>query len=979
MATPLQAQQIQSPATKDYQDGITLFDRGLYEEAIDELNQFISDNRRHNLQPSAGFYLVRAKAKVDSANTVAHYETFISKYPQSPFSSKLLFELGQQAEKEEQFDKAITYYDRAIKLGLNNKKASRTYYWMGEAAADNDNNSQARTYFLTLADKYPDSDWAPKALYTRGRLYLSENKYDSSTVAFELLKERYPRDEMTRRIGTALGESYYQQGRYKEAIKAFKNAIPHLDEELETKAVLLIAESYNYLNKFDNASTYYKQYINRTKGTDKVRAAHYGLGWVYHKQEIYHWAAEEFGKAAKGRDELARKGLYYKAVNEKLGSRYREAIESFRTFGDRFEEGLWVEKAYYEWAITAYEIGRYSETIEVLLPLVRSDAELEWKGKVFTLLGEAYFANEEYTRALQAFNEAEKVTDVAPAIKRQAQFQKAWVQYSNQAYKQAQPIFESLNEEYPDSKLGKEALFWSADAYYHLEDYGPARAQFAEFIQRYPEHKLVGPANYSLGWSHFKMGDYQKAIEPFISFKNKYEAPEIALYPYDTDTQLRIGDSYYAISDYENAIKYYQQAIGAEPGGDYAMFQVANSHYRNEQTYEAVTTFRRFLRIYPYSRLREQAQYNIAYIYLNTGNYTQAVEEFQTVINKYPNTSWAARSQYNIGDTYYNAGDYKKAINAYKKVMKKYPRSEYIIEAVNGIQYAQMSSGKADSSSAVLEDFLAEHPQTSMADRLRFRQADNRMQTGDYRGAIKEFQQYLRITNNEELQPDAHFNLANAYEQTNQMDKAVQEYQTIVSDFPNAERLAPSLAALGRIAYDQAKYQESFNYFEQLLNKTSQYRQEALIGMGDAQLAMKNIDKAGKHYQAALNNNQEYAPAKVGMAKVAIQKENYQQAKDLLSLVAESNTTEIGAEAQYLLGEVLQLQKSYQAAVKAYSNVNVLYQAFDKWVAKSLLGKAKCYIQLGQRGEARSALQKLIKDYPDTPQSQEAQRLLDQS
>ncbi len=975
---PLQAQEIQSPSSKDYNQGISLFNNGLYEEAIAEFEHFLDTHSEHNLRPSAGFYLARAKAQVDSVNTLAYYESFIHKYPQSKLSSKLLFELGQHAEKREQYDKSLEFYQRALNLGLNSKNAAKTYYWMGEAAVSAEQDQQARSYFLTLADEYPKSDWAPKALYARGRLYLSENKYDSSTVAFELLKDRYPRDEMTRRIGTALGESYYQQGRYKEAIEAFKNAIPHLNDELETKAVYLIAESYNYLNQFDNASTYYKQYINQTKGSDEVRAAHYGLGWVYHKQEIYHWSADEFGKAAEGSDELARKALYYKAVNEKLGSRYREAMETFRNFGDRFKEGLWVEEAYYEWAITAYEVGRYSEAIEVLLPLVRNDRELDWRGKVFTLLGEAYFANQEYTRALQAFNEAEKVTDVDPEIKRQAKFQKAWVQYSNQAYKQAQPVFESLNDEAPDTKFGKEALFWSADAHYKMGNYGPASTQFAAFIQQYPDHELVGPANYSLGWSYFKMGEYERAIDPFVTFKEEYEAPEVALYPYDTDTQLRIGDSYYATGDYENAISYYQEAIGAEPGGDYAMFQIANSHYRNEQTYEAVTTFRRFLRIYPYSRLREQAQYNIAYIYLNTGNYTQAVEEFQTVINKYPNTTWAARSQYNIGDTYYNAGDYEKAIAAYKKVMQKYPQSEYIIEAVNGIQYSQMSSGQADSSSAVLEDFLADHPQTSMADRLRFRQADNHMQTGDYQGAIKEFQQYLRITNNQELRPDAHFNLANAYEQTDQPDKAIQAYQTIVSEFPNSERMAPSLSALGRIFYAREEYQQSFDYFRQLSEQGSQYRQESYIGMGNAQLAMGNVDQAGQQYQAALDNNQNYAPARVGMAKVAVRKENYQQADNLLSQVAESNTTEIGAEAQYLLGLVNQRQGNYEAAVKAYSNVSVLYQAFDEWVAKSLLDQARCYIQMGQRGEARSALNTLVEDYPDMPEAQEAQRLLNQ-
>lgn len=978
MPTTMKAQDVQTSSSEHYEKGITLFDKGLYEEAVGELERFLKGNDEHNLKPSADFYLARSKAKIDSVNKQAYYQNFVREYPRSQFSSKLLFELGQEAENDRNFEKAHDFYERSINLGLDKKDAAKAYYWMAEASAELENNREARSHFLTLADKYPDSEWAPKALYARGRLYLSENKYDSSTVAFELLKDRYPRDEMTRRIGTALGESYYQQGRYEEAIDAFQSALPHLDEDQETKAVFLIAESYNYLNKFDQASKYYRQYINRTKGTDEERAAHYGLGWIYHKQEIYHWAADEFGKAAKGSDELARKALYYKAVNDKLGSRYGEALDAFRSFGDRFKEGIWVEQTYYEWAITAYEVGRYPEAIEVLLPIVRSEEPLEWKGKVYTLLGEAYFANQEYTRAIQAFDEAEKVTDVDSDLQRQARFQKAWVMYSNQAYKQAQPIFESLNEKFPDSKLGKEALFWSADSYYHNKQFGPASRQFSSFIERYPDHELVGAANYSLGWSYFQMQQFENAIEPFTTFKEDYEPPEVSLYPYTTDTQLRIGDAYYAISQYENAISAYQEAIGAEPGGDYAMFQIANSHYRNEETYDAVTTFRKFLRIYPYSYLREQAQYNIAYIYMNAGNYTQAVEEFKTVINKYPNTSWAARSQYNIGDAYYNAGDYRKAIDAYKTVMEKYPNSDYIIEAVNGIQYAQMSSSQTDSSSAVLEEFLADNPQTSMADRLRFRKADNRMQAGDYRGAIKEFQQYLRITNNQNMIPDAHYNLANAYEQTGQTEKAIQEYKTVVNEYASSERAAPALAALGNLTFSNGNYQQSFQYFEQLAEKGRDYRQEALIGMGNAQLEMNNLDQAKGYFDQALQNSNDFDPAKVGLAKVHIRNEQYDMALDLVSPVAESNTTETGAEAQYLMAYIYQMQGDYQAAVKNYSSVNILYEAFDEWVSKALLNKAKCYIKMGQQGEARSTLNTLINDYPDTPQAQEAQRLLNQ-
>src|SRR5690606_540396 len=110
-------------------------------------------------------------------------------------------------------------------------------------------------------------------------------------------------------------------------------------------AVFLIAESYNAVDAYAEASNYYLQYINLTEGQDAQRRAHYGLGWLYFKQEIYHWAAESFAKAAVGDDELARKALYYKAVNEKVGGRYREALETFEQFGAKYKTGLWIEEA----------------------------------------------------------------------------------------------------------------------------------------------------------------------------------------------------------------------------------------------------------------------------------------------------------------------------------------------------------------------------------------------------------------------------------------------------------------------------------------------------------------------------------------------------------------------------------------------------------------------------------------------------------
>ncbi len=979
---PLLAQQPQEPETENYKQGVTLFERGLYEHAAEELNHFIEQNPSHQLIASARFYRVRALARVNPDHQAAYYQRFIQTRPNSVFAQKLLFDLAHTARQNNNYEEALRYYEQVTTHNVTDKQKARAYYWMAETAVEMDDLASARRYFQRLYDEFPESEWAPQALYSKGRLFLSTQQFDEASQTFELLKQQYPNDEITRRVGTALGEAYYKQGRYQEALEALQESLAYLEGEQKTKAVLLIAESYSALGQLDEASTTYRRYINITEGTPAERAAHYGLGWVYFKREIYHWAADEFAKAAEGNDLTARKALYYKAVMEKLGGQYRESLRTFRTFSDRYQSGQWFEKGYYEYAVTAYEMGRYGEAIQALLFVIRSDEEMQWAGKIYTLLGQAYFANNEYSRALTAYKAAEELTDIPAEVKRQAHFQKAWLFYRSGGYDNAQPIFASLHDEAPESEIGRKALFWSADSYFYLNRFGPAASRFQRFIQQNPNHELTGAAYYSLGWSYFKMGEYRQAIEPFQTFLNDYEPPEIALYPYDIDTRLRLADSYYALSNYDQAIQTYQTLVGDERGGDYALFQIANSYYRAEQNYRAVTTFRKLLSMYPNSSLREQAQYNIAYIYLNSGNYEQAIAELQTVISNYPGTSWAALAQYNIGDAYYNSGRYEQAVEAYQKVLQNYPESEYVVEAANGIDYARMAASmgagaaNTDTTSA-LETFIQNNPDAANNAGLQYQQAQQFMRTGDYINAAQKLEKVVETTDDEEVLVSAYLDLAEAYYQTDQTANAVETYQTVVRQFEGSEEAAAALVELGNIQYVQGNYQSAIDYYNRVVTNGGSYQLEAQTNWGDALLALNSASEAQQHYQAALNIDGNYAPAKIGLARVAFQQSNFAGVTELLAPVASANTGAPGAEAQYLIGKAQLEAGNFEQALDAFSKVQVLYEYYDNWVARSIMGSAKAHIQLGNQTQARQLLQELINQYPGTQQAQRAQQMLE--
>ncbi len=974
------SQDLQRSPTHTFQTALQLFQEGLYAEAAPALRRAAEAAETKTVRESAEYYLTLTEIHLDSTLVEEHTEWFVRRYPNSRHSAWLLMDLGHKQRAAGEYRAALNTFERALELPMTQRRKTELIYQLAETAADDQSYDVARSWFLEVAESDPNSAWAPRALYARGRLYLEEEAYDRATDAFELLRRGYPDHVMTRRIGTALGESYYLQDRYEEAIEAFEAAIPDLGGEELTRAVYLIAESFNMLDHLEEASRYYRYYLNRVDDEESARLAHYGLGWVFHKQGIYHWAYQSFERASEGVDETARKVLYYQAVNEKMANQYRRALETFREFGERFQEGLFVERAYYEWALTAMEVGRNVEAIEVLRPLAQNWQQLENPGQVITLLGEAYYANAEYTRAIEAFEIAEELTDIDWEILLQARFQRAWVQYSNQAYNQAQPQFEAVyRESSENSELGGEALFWSADSHYHLGRYGPAAEQYRRFIDQYPNHELGGAARYGLGWSYFMMGDFEQAIDPFVDFQENFDPPSIALYPYETDVQLRIGDSWFALGEYEQALEFYNGAIGAEPGGDYAMFQVANSYYRMNRNFDAVTEFRRLLRIYPYSFLREQAQYNVAYIYLNTGNYDQSIQEFQTVIDRFPQTEWAARSQYNIGDAYYNAGNFEEAIQAYRQVLEQYPSSDYVLEAIDGIQFAQLSGGGDDTSTDVLEEFLADNPTTSTADQLRYRQAENRLRSGDFQAAVDEFRHYIRITNRTDLLPDAHYNLADSYLRTGREELAVEEFNTIVEQFPDSERAASALARLGELSYDKGQYISALEYYRQLSEKGSRYFQESQLGLGRASLAAGNTDAAHSYFESVLEATPDNDAANLGLANVHFAERQYREAREMYRRIAGRNTTEVGAEAQFMIGRTYHEERDFSQALSAYSRVSVLFEAFIEWVAEAKYRSAEIHILQGRRGDAVSLLNDIRDNYPGTDAAVRAANLLERS
>ena len=168
ISSSLSAQQIQYPTSKNFQQGVELFEKGFFEEALKKLEEYKESNPGSEAILFADYYIARANTAIDSTSIEYFYQSFIRQHPKHDLSKVLFKDLGHRFSNKGDYDGAIEYYQNSLKTYNTNTAAAETEYWVAEAAAENDDNEAARKYFLDLADSYPESEWAPKALYARG-------------------------------------------------------------------------------------------------------------------------------------------------------------------------------------------------------------------------------------------------------------------------------------------------------------------------------------------------------------------------------------------------------------------------------------------------------------------------------------------------------------------------------------------------------------------------------------------------------------------------------------------------------------------------------------------------------------------------------------------------------------------------------------------------------------------------------------------
>jgi tetratricopeptide (TPR) repeat protein len=273
------------------------------------------------------------------------------------------------------------------------------------------------------------------------------------------------------------------------------------------------------------------------------------------------------------------------------------------------------------------------------------------------------------------------------------------------------------------------------EAYQELSDFAMDTRNYRQAYQALTKWAALDPQNESvnkpLANIHFMMGKHKEALayaqkweavhpeEPLhmiAGMSNYYlenftEAINRLMYAAEKEAdnatlQYTIGRSYIELSRYEQAVPYYQKAVDLDKKNARYAYELAMVFYSIPDDKKSIAMFE----LAAQRGWVQNADYyeNLAYSYMNSGNFNKAAELLRTSLEKRP---YNVEVTYALGEAYYKGRNYKAAIEQWDQVIQmdsKNARSLYMI----GVSYQKM--GQKDKGSILCDKAIGMDPSLSV-------------------------------------------------------------------------------------------------------------------------------------------------------------------------------------------------------------------------------------------------------------------------
>lgn len=599
-----------------------------------------------------------------------------------------------------------------------------------------------------------------------------------------------------------LGKVAFRAKDYKKASQYFDQADPN---------TLSRAEWYEYYYKSGYSAFENKDYKKALNYFVKIKDAEsvYRVPATYYYAHI-RYVEQNWNEALKAfksiENEKAFRGLvpYYIAQIYYMQKKYEDVISYARPLADTVK-GKNSANVYRILAESYYNTGRFKESLEFYDKYAALD-ELDRLGNY--RYGTALYKSGAYEAAYERLKLTVAEED---SVSQTAYYLLADCAYRTGDKRKAADAFKMAYKLNFDRNMAEDALFNFAKLSYETDydPYNEAIRALKDYLDKYPESKRADEAYSFLAEVFMTVKSYKDALETLDKIKRK----DPRLKQARQRVAFLYGTQFFEEGNYAEAINYFNQASASglnDVVTAQSIFWTAESYYRTGRMRDAEEGFSEFLNTpgAMSSGLRDDAYYNLGYIYFKDKKYAAAGVEFRKFADnrKASNPQLAADAYNRAGDCYYAQREWSKALEYYDKAYAiKKADPDYSLLQKATILGLQKKHGEK---MTLLTKLRTDYPNSVYTAETMYESGVALQSQGKKNEALTYFEQVIQKYPNGPFAKKAYLKLGLHYYNQDQDEKALSYYKPVLERFPGTPEADEAIKYVKFIYIDEGRIDE---------------------------------------------------------------------------------------------------------------------------------------------------------------------------
>ena len=943
--------------SQDYDKGLMCFldkdyvcARNYFSDIVHNQHQFNSITIEY-----AHYYLFLSALHLYHYDTDYLFDSFISHFPFSNKREDAVFFMSEYLFEKKQHKSVVALLSQTNLYQFSDLKKNRAFFYLGYSAYKEENFDLAKSSFYELNTGF-DNLYREDAIFYNSHILFLENSFELALSGF---KELVNSTKYATKVPYFIAHILFNLDQYDTLVNYLKPLLKSNNFNNYKELVLLQAKSHYHLNQYDESIAYFEEYKELNKSLNREQL--YQIGIAYYRKGLYGFSINHLNKIVITKnDSLAQYAFYY------LGDSYRyienrtEAMHAFRSASLLETDSLIQHDAFYQFVILCYEQNSplYSPK-EYLSKFIDKYPKSKHIDEIYSCLANIHLNTYDYDNAISVLEQSNLLSN---SIKYQYQkicFHRGVQVYNDGLYNEAITYFNKSISVGDKNNLLYDAYYWKGESYYNVNMFDNALHAYSQIEGA--SDSLYRQILYSQAYCYLKKKDYVNAVKLFnksIPINNS----SIILY----DIYLRMGDSYFALTNYDLSSKFYDQAMSVSGfEDDYAAYKKSTSYVLLGQYSDAIESFKYLINNFKSSNYLDDALFDLGNVYILSRNFDLAINTFNNIINNFKNSLFYASSQLKLGLVYYMQEKDAQAISILENLLSESRESATSKEALGIIKNIYNEMGEADKFLELIQNIEHDYTKAEL-DSSMYSSAELQYMKENYESSINAFKVYLSYYPNGFFLLEAKYFLHKSYEKIGDLESAIEVLSQIVDNAEN-KYTTEGLLSLGRMSYELKKYISAESYFSKLLNIASsiENKKEAILGILESKFNLYQ-------YSDVVNDISSLVEEGLfsGREEIRI---HYLKAYSLYKLnkIAESlveftwltNHTEgeLKAESYYYMSLLLYNDKQYDNSQKIIFQLINEMPTYQIWVHKALLLLAKNYIMQEDMFQAHHVLIELEK------------------